>query len=198
MSRLYSSERGETVQNPGGKGHEPACAWDRGAVGGCSPAAAQREAVFPPKNETEQRKPTTDRQREAKQKAKLPRCHRSCRVATRWAGAGGRGSPSLVGPWGCQGSGLLTPPAQRCPGRGQGTSQQTRASGCGCCWGLRVLVPRASSDRSSPPGWVQHPAAPPPWHPLWWEHKQHLSSTQVLPSDTLRALQAPERSSQDA
>lgn len=129
----------------------------------------------------------------------------SCPAATEragWQHGGlGQGAGAARAWWGhgaARGRGFSPPPAQRCPGRGQGTSQQTRASGCGCCWGLRVPVPRASSDRSSPPGWVQHPAAPPPWHPLWWEHKQHLSSAQVLPSDTLRALQAPELSSQDA
>ena len=176
-----------------------------GRAGGCSPAAARSEAVFPPKNETEQRKPATPTDKgkgKTKGKAAPLPPNTPGKLGSWQCGGLGQGARAARVWWGCgaargSGWGFSPPPAQRCPGRGRGTSQQTRASGCDCCWGLCVSVPKASSDCSSPPGFVQPPAAPPPWHPLRWEHKQHLPSPLVLPSNMLRALQAPERSLQD-
>jgi len=176
---LYSPGRGETVQNPEGQGCDPPARRSAGRAGD-----ARGGAVFPPQNGTEQRSPATlpDKGKE-KQKAKPPRRHRARRA--NWAGGS-------AGGWG-GGPGLLTPPAQRCPGRGQGTSRQRRAQGCGCCWGPCVPVPKASSERPLPRA-ACSPAAPPAWPPLRGEHRQHPPSPPVLPSNMLSALQAPKRS----
>ena len=132
MSSLYSSERGETVQNPGGKGQERA--WDCGASGMMLPGGSSEGSCFFHPKMREPRKPATltDKGKE-KQKAKLPHCYRTGRAS--WAGG------NVVG-WGRgprQPESGLTPPSPA--GAQEGAegprSRQERAAvagagGCAC------------------------------------------------------------------
>lgn len=108
MSSLYSSERGKTVQNPGRKGCELACT----GLQVSSRTVCWRRAVFPPKNETEEKKPGTLTQREGKTKGRavlLPLTEYAGQtgvMGTHWAGAVGQGSLEL---WGCRALGGCHP-----------------------------------------------------------------------------------------
>lgn len=148
---------------------------------GWSLAAARREAVFPPKNETEQRKRATltDKGKE-KQKAEL-----SCCPPQNMLGKLGSWKHFRLGQWAraawsCGAVGLLTvspSPAQH------RSAQEGEKGPCNRLWAL------GNPQQLPCPCTLSH---------LLWEHNQHLPSPGVLPSSTFRTLRAPELSLPDA
>lgn len=155
-----------------------------GWAGGCSLAAAQREAVYPPQNQTEQRKPATPTHKgKEKQKAKL---------TLKMPGKFGLWQCGVQGVWGSdlcfQGSAAKIPAEQG--SRGMEAKVCEHRSGCSCdfphldyrlgggegsslLWGWRARQGFGETHRDPGNGWAGNRAAPShpqsPCDTLWQE-----------------------------
>lgn len=131
--------------------------------------------MFPPKNETEETC-NTDRQRERKTKGRavlLPPMEHAGQtgvVGTHWAGAVGQGSLEL---WGCEAGGECHPPQHS-----------------------TTVLRKEKRDLAIDSGLWETPRSYPALAPSLGAQSAP-SSTEVLPSSTLRALQEAELSLQD-